>query len=116
MITEKLEVLQTANEYMERLIDGINQCIEYYRVGELGSANQQILLVIDGLEWVIKVIELTQDLRERPIEIIELQGILSEVVEGMKNSDITLIADLLEYEVIEQVINWKEIIESEIVA
>ena len=113
---QKLEALQTANEYMEKLVDGMNQCIQFYRVGDIGSANHYLLLIIDGLEWLLDVIRLTQDIRKKPIDIESFRQILTEIVEALENSDTTLIADLLEYEVLEQVVSWQEIIGSEVVA
>lgn len=111
---QKLEVLQAAYEYIEKLIDGINTCVNFYRVGDLGNAHQYILLIIDGLEWVINVIVGTQDVRKEVIEISNITDILNEIVEAMQNNDTTLIADLLEYEVLEQISKWKEKLQGEI--
>lgn len=113
---EKYEALKSANEYIERLLDGMRQCAEFFRMGELEDANKNILLIIDGLEWVMDVITLTQDVREKAIEVIQIKEILDEIVEAMENQDTTLIADLLEYEVVENVKLWKNMIEKDILA
>lgn len=110
MEKNKYEVLHTATEYIERLNNGIMQTASYYRNGELAKGYKYVEMITEGIEWVIDVITLTQDVLIREIEVDCIRELVSEYIDAMENEDNVLMADLLEYEMLEQMQSWKEIL------
>lgn len=113
-MNDNKEVLVTTVDYIDKLVDGIEKCTNFYRTGDLGSANDYIMLIINGLEWVINVINLTQNTRTVAIDTASIKEHLLEIVEAMENSDTTLIADLLEYEIMECLQDWQSSLQEEL--
>lgn len=111
-MNEKLEVLQTAYEYSIRLEQGIEGCIEYFQTGNLAKGNEDLVLIIDGLDWLMQAITLTQDVHKAQIDLSGVMTALPELLEGIENSDNILIADILQYEILEGVKNWKDAMQS----
>lgn len=114
-MNEKIEVLQTAYEYSIRLEQGIEGCVENFQTGNLAKANEDLVLIIDGLDWLMKAITLTQDVHKEVIDLSDVKAALPELLEGIENSDSILIADILQYEILEGVTNWKEVMHSNLV-
>lgn len=95
----KIEALQTADEYIERLQRGIEQVIEYYRDSKINEGSTLMIEIIDGLRWVVEVIELTQDIQVDKIDITDIKEVLKNIIDALDNQDNVFIADLFEYEV-----------------
>lgn len=104
---EKIEVMHTAYNYLERLEQGIDECAMLFREKQLDKANEQLVLIVEGLEWLIDAISLTSDVRENVIDVTKMTPMLKEIVEAMQNTDVILVADLLYYEVLENVKGWR---------
>ena len=104
---EKIEVMHTAYNYLERLEQGIDECAMLFREKQLDKANEQLVLIVEGLEWLIDAISLTSDVREKVIDVTKMTPMLKEIVEAMQNTDVILVADLLYYEVLENVKEWR---------
>ena len=110
MEKNKYEVLQTAMEYIERLNNGIVQAASYYRNGELAKGYKYVGMITEGIEWIVDVIALTQDVLIRKIEVGGIRDLISEYIDAMENEDTVLMADLLEYEMVEEIQSWKEVL------
>ncbi len=110
MERNKYEVLQTAIEYIEKLNNGIMQTASYYRNGELAKGYKYVEMITEGMEWVIDVITLTQDVLIREVKVDCIRDLISEYIEAMENEDTVLMADLLEYEMLEEMQGWREIL------
>jgi hypothetical protein len=108
IMEEKIEVLQTAFEYIERLYPATISCAEKVRIGNLTEAYEQIDLISQGLDWIVNVLSLTQDIHK--IDATELRDAVTEFVEALENEDTVLIADLLQYEIGEQLEKWYEML------
>lgn len=106
----KIETLETANEYINKLEPPINDLIECYREGN-GLQEIEIMLdIIDGLRWVIDVMRHTQDILTSRIDIANIKEALQNIMGAMENQDDVLIADVFEYEVLEILQQYHEII------
>lgn len=110
MEKNKYEVLQIAMEYIEKLNNGIMQAASYYRNGELAKGYKYVEMITEGMEWVIDVITLTQDVLISGVKLDCIRDLISEYIEAMENEDTVLMADLLEYEMLEEMQSWKEIL------
>jgi len=101
---DNLEVLQSAFEYIERLYPAVISCSEKLYTGNLAEAYQEIDSISHGLDWLVNSVGLTQDAHEMDATV--LKNTLSEFVEAFENEDTILMADLLKYEIGEQLEKW----------
>lgn len=99
MNKEKLEVLNTAKEYMTNLNDSIIKSAEYLQNGDYFNGTDLIISITDGLEWIVQLITLRKDIYEDDIKVNKLIDNIKEIVEAFENKDYILIGDLLQYEI-----------------
>lgn len=100
LMNEQIEVLSTANEYMENLKSGINKLVDYIQGGEEQSGIELIPDIADGIGWIIDVVNLTRESQKENIDISMIDEKLSEVVEAIENEDYILVGDLFNYEIL----------------
>lgn len=98
-MNEKIEVLITANEYLNNLEQGIDQLVEAFEKEDYNKGCSIISLVAEGIGWITDVINLTKDIHVETIEINEIDKKLEEIVEAIENEDYVLIGDLFKYEI-----------------
>ncbi|HDK7155691.1 TPA: hypothetical protein PTV43_000802 [Clostridium botulinum] len=99
MNKEKLEVLNTAKDYMINLNSAIIKSAEYLQNGDYFNGTDLIISITDGLEWIVQLITLRKDIYEKDMEVNKLIDNAKEVVEAFENEDYVLIGDLLQYEI-----------------
>ena len=95
---EKNEALKTADEYIDNIKSGIEELVNKINSGEENNGIQKISSIVDGLDWVINVIRLTNDLHKGAISIGNMNEKLKETIEALENEDYVLIGDLFNYE------------------
>lgn len=96
--TLKEETLCDAKAYTIKVIQGINKYIEYIQDEKVGEYKKMVPLLIDGLEWIINVATLTQDIA-KGIDGNKLINVLPALLDAMENDDYVLFGDILNYEV-----------------
>ncbi|ENJ9652659.1 hypothetical protein ACXAUS_000452 [Clostridium sporogenes] len=99
MNKEKLDVLNTAKEYMNNLNSAIIKSSEYLQNGDYFNGTNLIVSITDGLEWIVQLITLRKDIYEEDMEVNKFIDNIKEVVEAFENEDYILIGDLLQYEI-----------------
>ncbi|CAH2211900.1 hypothetical protein [Tepidibacter aestuarii] len=112
MKKQSIEALNTAVEYMDNIFIGIEQITNGYISGEEANANNTMLLLIDGLDWINKVLVLTKEFHS--INSNELNEVYYEIFEAVENNDTVLISDLLDYEIKPKIQEWQEILKKEV--
>ena len=100
MNKEKIEALQTANDYMNNLKDGIVNLANMIQEGKEQEAITIIPQVVDGIEWVVQVITLTKEVQKNEIGVEALNDQLQEIIEALENEDYILVGDLFNYEIL----------------
>ena len=55
--------------------------------------------LIEGIQWIANVVKITE--KHHSIKITEINGTLMEFLDGLEMKDTTLIADILEYELMD---------------
>ena len=100
MNKEKIEVLQTANDYMNNLKDGIVNLANMIQEGKEQEAITIIPQVVDGIEWIVQVIILTKEVQKNEIGVEGLNDQLQEIIEALENEDYILVGDLFNYEIL----------------
>lgn len=111
MMNNNKELLIEARTYTDKLIKGIESCVDKIRGNMLTEAYSQFSFITEGVDWLIGAMTiLGKDLIE-PINITEMNGSLKEMIQSIENQDNILWADLLEYEILERIVVWKEALE-----
>lgn len=110
-MTDKLmvESLSTAREFNLKLIHELEKFVDSL---ERDSVNEALIVlpdIIEGLEWIIQVINFTKDVQKETIDVIELNQNLSEMSDALENEDYVLLADITNYEIIEKLKQWQQI-------
>lgn len=109
--------IENADDYLKRLIPGIQKAAELFRMGNEQEANQFFINIIDGMDWFTQVLDIIFAAKEMsPTTIIDgksiqdrqtnFVGFTQQMVEANKNKDWVLLADLLEYEILPYYKEW----------
>lgn len=96
----KIDVLNTAKDYIDSLKKGIMHAVNCYQSGEESKGSALVIQICDGIEWLVKALTLSHEVINSEQSINELNEKLSEIVEAFQNEDYILIGDLLDYEVV----------------
>lgn len=109
------ETLIGANNYVNKVCVGITGIANNFMAGREDIALGSCVELIDGIKWLIEVVELTQSVRNRiGVEFPSLdniKGILQEITNAFENSDYVLVGDLLNYELSPIIEDWKNCFE-----
>lgn len=93
------ELKESYYEYIQAIAPGINSIINSLRSNELEKAFTSIFHFSEGIEALVKIEQvLLAEGNTINSRINEAVVVFSEVNEAMENGDITLIADIFEYE------------------
>jgi len=92
------ETMEESFKYIPKLIKGIDKEIEYINNGEYEEAIFLLTNIIEGLDWSIQAIALTEPLHGFNINIYKTNENLNILLEAIENSDYQLISDILNYE------------------
>lgn len=104
--TRQVETLKTAYDYMIKLINVSKNVAEQLKAEEADKAYEMVIQIFDGCTWVIDALMLTNDLHDKPLEMNNLKVLLNTFINALENQDNVLLADLFEYELIEQLEIW----------
>lgn len=106
MEKDVLELRETLIGYLSRMEDTVPEITSLYRSGKLQEAKGQMLLLAEGLKWVSDAVELTKTYHQ--LSAVSIEKILRELIESLENGDMLMTADLLEYELIPHINDWRE--------
>lgn len=95
---EQIEALKTACEYIDNLKNGIEDLVNKINSGEEHNGVSLIPTIADGLDWIVNIIKLTNDLHKGGISTENTNEILEQIIEALENEDYVLIGDLFNYE------------------
>lgn len=105
----KKEVIDSAVEYINRVVVGIEGIIEDFQSGREDKATNSMVQLVEGIQWLLQAIEGTKDVQgENSIDNSGINHIFSQLVEALGNTDYVLLGDLLEYEITPVMKEWKE--------
>lgn len=107
-MNEKYELLKTVDEYAAKLKIGILECSKLFQSGQTSEGSESVITIIEGLQWIIDAIALTVDIQKEPIDSVEINSKLYEIIDAFKNEDYILIGDLFEYEILPILTEWQE--------
>ena len=95
-----LEVIESFNDYVERVKLGSVKIAEMLRNDEIQEALQNILNFSEGMGWLVDAANLLKqnDVDVR-LEVEQIHEFLHEINTGLEIQDYVLVADMFEYEI-----------------
>ena len=72
------------------------------------EAINKVTLVIDGIDYISKVVVLTKDVQKDEISLDDLNEQLEAIIEAFENEDYILVGDLINYELLPIIENIQE--------
>jgi uncharacterized protein YktB (UPF0637 family) len=103
------ETLKEASEYLPRLKDGTKKAAQLFRNSD-DKAVQNYQLILNGLEWYIEALSQVTSLmnneeyyQKGQNMINKINKILSDLMVAYNKEDFVLVADILEYEIVETI-------------
>lgn len=97
---QKMELKESLSEYLPNFINGTNQVVVMLQQGKSVVAYENIVTMIDGLEWILAAIPHLADFSDLNFDEDKVNQVLRELSEGLNHMDTVLISDLLEYELL----------------
>ena len=105
-----VEKLISAKNCSEEIIALVEQMIEHLKVNNTDAMFQVLVAMTHKMDSLIENISEAQELLTETIEIEAINDVLGELIESVQNKDYVLLADLLEYEILEKMNEWHKII------
>lgn len=105
------ETITTLEEYIPKLINGINSAVDEFRAQKEDKALNLMVSIIEGLQWMIQVISKTEYIFAGSgfnIDENRINALFAGLCDAMENQDYVLVTDILEYEVIEFLDEWQD--------
>jgi hypothetical protein len=97
---DKIEILKTANDYIDNIKKGIEDIVNKINSGNENNGVLLIGQVADGIDWLANALRLTKDIHKGMISINDMNDKLKEIIEALENEDFVLIGDLFYYELL----------------
>ena len=113
--------LDNAEDYIKRLIPGIEKSVKLFRTGNEQEANKFFINIIDGVDWLSQVLDMIltakgispdtvfdgKSIQDRRASLIDFT---KQMLDANKNQDWVLLADLLEYEILPYYQEWSNLL------
>ncbi|MCR1974925.1 hypothetical protein NSA52_12405 [Clostridium sporogenes] len=113
---QQFEVLQTADDYIVKLINGINMCIENIRANKQDEAINLTSYIVEGMDWLNEVARLTKDIQDENMDEELMKNNLQRISEYSNMKKYEEILKLLSEEILPLLNSWKCIIEKSLVS
>lgn len=95
-----LEVIESVNDYIEKVQIGSVRIAEMLRNDEIQEALQSILNFSEGMGWLVDASNLLkQNDIDVSLEVEQIHEFLHEINTGLEIQDYVLVADMFEYEI-----------------
>ena len=85
---QKLEALNEANNYIKRLSNGINETILCFRNKDFQNGYKMVGMITEGIEWLLDIFKLTEDIQVEKISVENLNDIWSEMIGAIESKDV----------------------------
>lgn len=121
-VAHTMELLEKMNEYLDRLVNGLEGVADKFRTGKVGEANSLLVQAIDGLISLTELLKVVKKVSKSETSELIINGeklaskeqnlldVLKQLKDGQENKDWVAVADLLEYELAPAMDEWKETI------
>lgn len=100
MNDKKIQVLESANEYLDNLKRGVENIFDYIQESKEFEAIELIPQVAEGMQWVDQVLNVTKDILNIDEGLNIVNQYIEEISEALDNEDYILVGDLFNYEIL----------------
>jgi hypothetical protein len=117
-----LHFLSNASHYLVAIVSAVERVAEMYRVSDESEASEHYLATLDSLQLFMQVLQTTRDalgldfeamvIEGRSLEqrLSTLAGLVQELLSAQEQEDWVLLADVLQYDLCEQLHDWRRLI------
>ncbi|KEI90379.1 hypothetical protein N493_13120 [Clostridium botulinum B2 433] len=112
---QQFEVLQSADEYIVKLINGINMYINNIKESKYDEALNLLSYILEGIDWLNEVARLTKDSQRENIDEELMKEQLKKLHEYLNVGNYNKISNLICEEIAPLLNNWEKIIKKSIV-
>ena len=95
-LKEKIEMIAEGLEYMDKVIIQVEDVCENLRKKE---GIEVIGQISEGFMAILQIAKYTQSVTEIEFDENIITEFVTDIVDGMENSDFNLVADIIEYEI-----------------
>jgi uncharacterized protein (UPF0210 family) len=113
---QEFEVLQTADEYIVKLINGINMCIENIKQNKQDDAINLISYIVEGIDWLNEVATLTKNIQYENMDEELMKNNLQRISEYSNMVENEKILKSLSEEILPLLNTWQGIIKKSLVS
>lgn len=110
------ETYDSAAEYLPRLIEALQHISGHFRSGADGEAVKLFLEAEPGLKWNSQLLQNSTVLLKDEETVHKVHGkneaVLVDLLDAWENEDFVTVADLMEYELIPNLRDWLQFIET----
>ena len=102
------ELMTSIKECLVMVISESSEIANDFQLGNTGRANQKLISYSEKMSCLLEAVVMLRSKNANVVanvQIEELQKILEEMLKAMMNKDYVLIADILEYEIKETLID-----------
>lgn len=106
-----MELMGSIKECLAIVINDSSEIANDFQAGNTGRANQKLIGYIENVSCLVKAVDILRDKDANlvaNIKIGELQKVLEEMEKAMRSQDYVLLADILEYEIKEVLVEIQE--------
>ncbi len=119
-VTELLRrTISDGMEFVGLMLEEVGICVELFRSGQAGKANQTLWLVIEKvqmfLQYVQELVRFMEGVVEDHGEVAQIEKLnqrvfdsIKSLLAGQEGQDLVLVADLLEFEMSPLLREWKD--------
>ncbi len=117
------EALDSTEEHLQMLRRSALRASELFRLGDQLEANEGYSKMIEGIRWLLKAIDALTGMLKIDQSAVEHEGknlqdflekqfipIFDNMYEAQKNEDWIALADILEYELVQALEGWEDMI------
>ncbi|WP_456277633.1 hypothetical protein [Bacillus sp. AK128] len=106
--------IQSIIDYIDEAIPEVEALVEELYIGSSQQTWNKFSVFVEALQWIISALNGIEELIEDNdantflMPNTSLLGILSSILEAMENEDTILLADLIQYELMENLVELKD--------
>jgi len=99
------EIIQDYNEYITTLNNEVPKLIRSIRsASDVSKINAEVVDLFEGMAWIINVNDSLKELNfNNSIDVKKINETLKEIAKAIEFNDYNLCADILEYELLEEI-------------
>ena len=110
------ESFETGEDYLPRLIIGMDRVVTLLRQGGWEEAKELFSAALEGLEWLLTVLEagngvpqLSKMIENYSEKLTDFRTIMKNLLDALSSRDLVLTGDIIEYELVDSLKYWLDI-------